>query len=237
MVPSCIFPTFQANSDQCLIQIIVDFQGSYILSFQGSNTNFHLQLKYFLVFKSLSKNCIRDNTVWPELSFQGSYRNFLLFLDTFGVQMFVKKLYLVHYGLDPYCLSKDLIQISTESSYFFGVKNLFKKLYQGQYGSLNMVWPILSFQGSYTNVYLTLIYLLLLKIYWRIVSVPLWFDLCFLFQGFYQVFIKGHAFFLFQKSLRFKNFESQTIWFELYHLFRKQGSIFIKSTNRKLRPR
>ena len=155
----------------------------------------------------------------------------------FGVQMFVKKLYLVHYSLDPYCLSKDLIQISTESSYFFGVKNLFKKLYQGQYGSLNMVWPILSFQGSYTNVYLTLIYLLLLKIYWRIVSVPLWFDLCFLFQGFYQVFIKSHAFFLFQKSLRFKNFESQTIWFELYHLFRKQGSIFIKSTNRKLRPR
>ena len=35
-------------------------------------------LKYFLVFKSLLKNYIRDNTVWPKLSFQGSYRNFHL---------------------------------------------------------------------------------------------------------------------------------------------------------------
>ena len=65
----------------------------------------------------------------------------------------------------------------------------------------NMVWPILSFQGSYINVYLTLVYFLVLKIYWKIVSGTAWFGCCFPFQGFYQVFIKGSYIFFCFKSL------------------------------------
>ena len=56
-------------------------------------------------------------------------------------------------------------------------------------------------------------------------------------QGFYQVLMKDSCFFLFQNTLMFQKFESQTIWFELYRLFRKQWSILIKSTNTKLRSR
>ena len=44
-------------------------------------------------------------------------------------------------------------------------------------------------------------------------------------------------FFVFQKSLKFKKFESQTIWLELYGPFRKHGSVFIKNTNSKVRSR
>ena len=59
----------------------------------------------------------------------------------------------------------------------------------------NMVWPILSFQGSYRNIHLMLMYLLVSKIYWRIVSGTLWFDPYSPLQGFYQVFLKGSSIF------------------------------------------
>ena len=92
----------------------------------------------------------------------------------------------------------------------------------------NMVWPILFFQGSYINVHLTLVYFLVLKIYWKLVSGAARFNRYFSFQGFYQVFIKGSCFFSVSKVL--KKFESPTIWFDLYRPFRKHWSIFIKST-------
>ena len=95
----------------------------------------------------------------------------------------------------------------------------------------NIVWLTLSFQGSYTNAHLTLIYLLVLKNYWRIVSGTVCFDSYFPFQGFYQVFIKGSCFFfLFQKSLRFKKLESQfglnyIVHFENINLFLSKAQI------------
>ena len=113
-----------------------------------------------------------------------------------------------------------------------------------------MVWPILSFQGSYRNFYITrifspklgnvhitLIYLLLSKILLRILSGTVWFDSILLCKVSIKFSWKTHAFFLFQNTLRFQKLESRTIWFELYRLFRKQWSILIKSTNSKLRSR
>ena len=129
------------------------------------------------------------------------------------------------------CPSKDLIitQISTKR-FFLMFKTLFKHFIRD-----NIVWYILSFQGSYLNVHLTVVYFLVLKNYWKIVSGTAWFNRYFPFQGLYQVFMKGSSFF--SVSQVFKIFESQTIWFDLYHTFRKHLSIFTKSTYSKLRSR
>ena len=110
----------------------------------------------------------------------------------FGIQTFIKKLHLGHYGLThPYCPFKDLIQTSIESSYFFWCL----KIYSKNCIRDNMVWHILSFQRSYINVDLMLIYFLVLKMCEKIESWTLGFDCYFLFQEFYQVFIKGLCFF------------------------------------------
>ena len=68
-----------------------------------------------------------------------------------------------------------------------------------------LVWPILSFQGSYVNVHLWHIYFLVLKMSWKIISGTVWSDRYFPFQGFYQVFFKDSCFFLSQKSSRILN--------------------------------
>ena len=65
----------------------------------------------------------------------------------------------------------------------------------------DMVWHILSIQGSYRNVHLTLIYLLVLKIYWKIVSGTLFVDICSPLQRFHQVFMKSSCIFFCFKSL------------------------------------
>ena len=107
-------------------------------------------------------------------------------------------------------------------------KNLFKNMYQGQYG-------LAIFSPKIGNVQLMFIYLLVFKIYLRIVTGTVWLDPYSPLQGFYPVFMKGSCFFLFQKSLRFKKFESETIWFELYGPLRKHCSVFIKNANSKVR--
>ena len=92
-------------------------------------------------------------------------------------------------------LPRILLQISTKSSYVFGVQKPIQKIVSGT------IWfDILSFQGSYVNVHLSYIYFLVLKMSWKIVSGTVQFDRYFPFQGFHQVFFKGSCFFLFQKS-------------------------------------
>ena len=141
-----------------MIHIVLPFKDLiYILSFQGSNTNFHLKLKYaqivsgttqfdpnchfedlteiftlaqiFLSVQMVLKNCIWYIMVWPILPFQRSYTNFHWKFIFFGVQKFIQKIVSGAIWFDPYCPFKD-----------------------------------------HTNVHLILIYLLVLKIYWRIVS-------------------------------------------------------------------
>ena len=81
------------------------------------------------------------------------------------------------------------------------------------------VWSILSFQGSYSyqNFHQKLkdskakVSRILPSFHWRLI--------------------------LFSVSKVFKKFESQTIWFDLYHPFRKHWSIVIKNTYSKLKSR
>ena len=53
--------------------------------------------------------------------------------------MFIKKLYLVHYGLTHIALPKILYKFPPKAHFFLEFKNLFKKLYQGQYGLTHIV--------------------------------------------------------------------------------------------------
>ena len=118
---------------------------------------------------------------------------------------------------DPYSivLPRILLQISTKSSYVFGVQKPIQKIVSGT------IWfDILSFQGSYVNVHLSYIYFLVLKMSWKILSGTVQFDCYFPFQGFHFV------------SKVFIKFESRTVWFHPYLPFRKHWSIFIKSTLR-----
>ena len=121
---------------------------------------------------------------------------------------------------DPYCPSKDLIQISTRGSYFHGAQKFIQKFVSrtkwfGPCCPFKALKEIsiyaLIFSSKLGNFQLMLIYPLVLTIYLRIVSGTVWFDPYSPLQGFYQVLVKGSCFFLFQKSLRFKKFESQTI--------------------------
>ena len=180
---------------------IMSFQGSYISLFQGSNTNFH-EASYIswcsqrFIKKLFVGQCGLTHIVLSRILYK--------FPPKTALKYWLKNC-IWDIQFDPFCPSKGLmvIQISTKSSFFifFDVQKLFKKFYQGH--GFIMVWPILSFQGSYINVHLTLVYFLLLKIYWKVVSATTRFDRYFPFQGFYQVFIKGLCFFfLFQKSLR-----------------------------------
>ena len=178
-------------------------------------------LVFEIFFDISSKFWPRGNTVWPLLSFQGSHilpfqgsnKNFNLKLIYFLVfKSFFKKKSITDNAVgpgalrfDPYSPSQDLIKISTKNSYSFWCS----KIYSKNCIRDNMVWPILSFQGSYINVHLTLIHFLVLKTYWKIVSGTLRFDHYFPFQGFYQVFIKRSCFF--SASKVFEKFGSQTI--------------------------
>ena len=107
---------------------------------------------YFLVFKYLFKNFLWINTVWPMLSFQRLYINF----HRSWCSNVYEKTASRTLQFDPYFPLKDLIviPISTKSYFFLFKKNCIRDI---------MVWPILSFQGSYINVQLTLIYFLVLK--------------------------------------------------------------------------
>ena len=104
--------------------------------------------------------------------------------------MFIKKLHLGHYSILSFQGSCNGYGNFHQKLFF-----LFSKIYSKNCIRDNMVWPILSFQGSYMNVHLTLTYFLVLKIYWKIVSGTAWFGCYFPFQGFYQVFVKGWCFF------------------------------------------
>ena len=136
---------------------ILSFQGSYISLFQGSNTNF----------------CLTSYTSWRSPAFSKK-----LFVGQCGLTHFVLSRILYQFPpklvlkcllqnciwklhFDQYCPSKNLrvIQISTKSSFFWCSKIYLKICIRD-----NMVWPILSFQGSYINVHLTLVYFLALKI-------------------------------------------------------------------------
>ena len=153
-----------------------------------------------MVFKIFLKNCI----------YHGQYGLthivFLRFLKKFPPRLLY---FLVFKRLLKICIwdimlcpilpfTQDFIKISTKNSYSFWCS----KIYSKNYIRDNMVWPILPFQGSYVNVHLMLINILILKRYWKIVSGTLRFHCYFPFRGFYQVFIKDSCFFLFQKSLR-----------------------------------
>ena len=117
-----------------------------ILSFQGAYIYFVFsRIKYkFPPEAQICSNCIRDNTVWPKLSFWGSYRNFHLSSDIFKCSNGFKKLYLVHYGLTYIALPKILYKFPLKVHIFWSSKIYSKNCIRG-----NMVWPILSFQGSY----------------------------------------------------------------------------------------
>ena len=115
----------------------------------------------------------RGNTVWPILSFQGSY--ICLFKDLIqiftqphiflGIQTFIKKLSLGQYGLTHIVLSTTL--------YKFPSKLVLKCLLKNRIWDVT-VWPIFSFKGSYscTNFHQKL-YIFLFK---KIVSGTLWFN-------------------------------------------------------------
>ena len=174
MVQCIFFSVFLANSDQEVIQFdtYCPFKDLIYCLYQGSNTNFHLQLILFGAQKFIKIVYIRENTVWPILSFQGSYRNTHWSSCIIWCSNICQKTAYGTLRFDPYCPFKDLIQISIKSSFFLVFKNLFKKLYQGP------------FQGSYIYVHLVLIYFLELKIYWKIESETVGFDRFFLFKDF-----------------------------------------------------
>ena len=123
---------------------------------------------------------------------------------------------MVHYGLTHIALPKILNKFPPKAHIFMEFKNLFKKLYQGQY--------------SLAHIFITRI---LKKFPSKFPSLTN--------LSFARILLSFHErlmlYFLFQKSLRFKKFESQTIWFELYGPFRKHWSDFIKNTNSKVRSR
>ena len=124
-----------------------------------------------------------------------------------------------------YCASKDLIPNFHQNLICFWCSKILSKNCIRD----NMVWPILSFQGSYVNVYLSHIYFLVLKMSWRVYQGQCCLTVIFLFKDSIKFSLKAHAFFV---SKVFNKFESWTTWFDLYHTFRKHWSIFMKSTMR-----
>ena len=110
-------------------------------------------------------------------------------------------MHLGHYDLTHIALPRMLQKPPPKTHILFGVQKFIQKIISGTKW-FEKVWPILSCQGSYVNVHLTLRYFLVLKTYWKIALGTLWFDRYFPYQRLYQVFIKGACFFLFQMSLR-----------------------------------
>ena len=159
--------------------------------------------------------------------------------------MFIKKLHLGHYSIVSFQGSCNGYGNFHQKLFF-----LFSKIYSKNCIRDTMVWPILSFQGSYMNVHLTLTYFLVLKIYWKIVSGTAWFGCYFPFQGFYQVFVKGWCFFSvsslhrhgltyiihlenndqFLSKAHIANSDQDKIWIETYCPFKHSTYISIKSS-------
>ena len=115
---------------------ILFFHRSYILSFQGYDTNIHLNPIYFMVFRSLLKKTVM---AWLILSFQGTYVYFHLKLiyKFFGVKKL--KMYQGQYVLTHIVPSKILYKFLLEPLTFYHVKRLIEKLYQGQYVLITIV--------------------------------------------------------------------------------------------------
>ena len=116
---------------------ILPFHRSYIFSFQGSNTNFHLKLIYFLVFKSLLK------------LYQGKYSLTHIVLSRILWKFPPKLIYLLVFKrLSKNCIWDITVWpiLSFRGSnknfyqFFLVFKNLFKQLYQGQYGLTHIVF-------------------------------------------------------------------------------------------------
>ena len=133
----------------------------FYMSFQGSNTNFHLTshilgvqtfikklslgqygLTHIFLSKTLCKfpaklvlKCLLKNRiwVWPIFSFEGSY-SYANFHQKLIYFFYSKKLYQGHYGLANIVFSRILYKCSPNAHIFFGVKKFIEKLYQGQHG-------------------------------------------------------------------------------------------------------
>ena len=146
MVRCCIFPIFLANSDQEAIQFDPSFHGFYILFFQGSKTNFYLKAHLFFSVQKVIRKI-----VWGSIRFD-PYCSFKELIETsteahvfFGVQTFIKKQYLRHYGLTHILLSfqGSYYKFPPKTHMFLVFKNPFKKFLSGT------IWfDLLSFQGS-----------------------------------------------------------------------------------------
>ena len=133
MVQCIFFSVFLANSYQEVIQFdtYCPFKDLIYCLFQGSNTNFHLKLILFGAQKFIKIVYNWENTVWPILSFQGSYRNFHWSSCIICCSNICQKTASGTLRFDPYCPFKDLIQISIKSSFFFGVQKFIQKIVSG----------------------------------------------------------------------------------------------------------
>ena len=121
--------------------------------------------------------------------------------------MFRKKLHVGHYGLAHIFLPRILYLYKfPPKAHFFYSKNCIRD---------SMVWRILSFQGSYINVHLILIYFLVLKNSLKncIRDSMVW--------PFFRA--------LFSVSKVFKKFESWAIWFNLYCHLEKIDQFLLKA--------
>ena len=103
----------------------------FYIVFSRIQDKFSPKARTFFGVQKFIKNFIRDNRIWPILSFQGSYRNFHLSSDICCCSNIYLKTVSDTLWFYPYCPSKDLIQISTKSSYFHGVQKFIQKIVSG----------------------------------------------------------------------------------------------------------
>ena len=73
---------------------------------------------------------------------------------------------------DPYCSSKDIIEISTEAYIFFGVQMSIKKLHLGHYGLTHIILPKILYKFPPK----THIFFGVQEFIQKIVSGAIWFD-------------------------------------------------------------
>ena len=163
-----IFPIFLANSAQEEIQFDLSFQGSYIVSFQGSKTNLYLKAHLFFsvqkFIKKMYQGQLRFDPYCPfkELMGTSTEAHILLVFK----HLLKNWIYDITIWLIFYCPSKDLITNFHQKLICFWCSKIHSKNSIRDY----MVWPILSLQGSYVNVDLSLTYFLVFKLSWKIVS-------------------------------------------------------------------
>ena len=113
---------------------ILSFQGFYILFFQGSNTSFHLKLKYFLVSKSLLKKLYRGQYGVAQIVLSRILRKFPPKLGYFLVFKSLLKncICITVWPILPF--QRYYANLYRKLIFFLEFKNLFKNLNQGQYG-------------------------------------------------------------------------------------------------------